>query len=612
MTDFGSAAALPRIAPLDPSKHVKYTLGMVLGIDDFDQEFAYLAGRDRWLARDLTGYGTIWGLRVEVELELEATGPRINVAPGVAITPCGQLVCVSPAQCAYLNDWLAANEEEARALLASPPASSLPLYLVLCYRECATDDVPIPGEPCRTEDTLTAPSRLKDDFRLELRTAPPFQPEEDAIRDLVQWLREVPIVAGPGSSVDELVEALREAAESAVAGLASPPSSPPGSPPAGPFDFVLGPPPADLEIPAVGVGEYLRAAFRIWATELRPALRHALPGCETGCSGTCGCGCDGSTACAGEPCGEDVLLLAAIDLPVVDTPEGDLVAGNSGWTIDESRRPYVLHTRLLQEWLLGAGITFEAGSPPSLPSGSPIVDVKAHEVTGPPTADWDAATGVLDLGIPAGEGIDEVKVNVLPPGSNPTVVSLVDGVLTLGVSTGAAGSPGTPGAGVTSVTVSGLPSGSAPTATLSNGVLALGIPAGPKGNPGTPGQNGADGIQFVVAAGEFGPLGGTKWNFNNLEATLLSGGPSGLYFLTFDGFEMRKGYVVKGTVMTRVTDRAHTFELVPVDDTLKRLLQEIQNPPDPDKGLFARVVSDDLKTLSRGFVVEVSDYAKVI
>src|ERR671917_652348 len=121
MNTFASApAALTRVAPLDPSKHVRYTLGMVLGVDDFDQEFAYLAGRDRWLARDLSGYGTIWGLRVSIEVE--ASGPRVNVAPGAAVTPCGQLVCVTPAQCASLNEWLKANEEEVRDLLA--PASS--------------------------------------------------------------------------------------------------------------------------------------------------------------------------------------------------------------------------------------------------------------------------------------------------------------------------------------------------------------------------------------------------------------------------------------------------------------------------------------------------------
>ena len=58
--------ALPHIAPPDPSKHVKYQLGTVLGVDDFDQEFHYLAERDRRIVRDLIGYGVISGLHVTV------------------------------------------------------------------------------------------------------------------------------------------------------------------------------------------------------------------------------------------------------------------------------------------------------------------------------------------------------------------------------------------------------------------------------------------------------------------------------------------------------------------------------------------------------------------
>ena len=38
-------AATPDAVAPDPSKHVNYTFGMLLGVDDFKQEFAYLAGR---------------------------------------------------------------------------------------------------------------------------------------------------------------------------------------------------------------------------------------------------------------------------------------------------------------------------------------------------------------------------------------------------------------------------------------------------------------------------------------------------------------------------------------------------------------------------------------
>ena len=36
-----SQAILPKSSAADPAKHVKYNLGMVLGVDDFVQEFTY-------------------------------------------------------------------------------------------------------------------------------------------------------------------------------------------------------------------------------------------------------------------------------------------------------------------------------------------------------------------------------------------------------------------------------------------------------------------------------------------------------------------------------------------------------------------------------------------
>src|SRR4051794_9806415 len=118
MSSFTATTASPSAAPIDPRKHVNYTLGMVLGVDDFRQEHAFLSGRDKWLARDLIGYGTECGLRVSIEAQ--ASGPRVVVAPGVAITPRGQKVAVSPAQCASLNDWIAAHPELTNGLIGSP------------------------------------------------------------------------------------------------------------------------------------------------------------------------------------------------------------------------------------------------------------------------------------------------------------------------------------------------------------------------------------------------------------------------------------------------------------------------------------------------------------
>ena len=106
MSCFSSTTNTTTTSTPDPTKHVNYNVGMVLGVDDFTQEFAYLSGRDQWMARDLIGYGTVRGLKVATEID-SVKGPRVIVDPGVAVSPSGQMICVPTAQCAYLKDWVA-------------------------------------------------------------------------------------------------------------------------------------------------------------------------------------------------------------------------------------------------------------------------------------------------------------------------------------------------------------------------------------------------------------------------------------------------------------------------------------------------------------------------
>lgn len=353
------AAALASAA-LDPSQHVNYARGMVLGVDDFTQEFAYLAGRARWLAREAVGYGTTTGLAVAAE-DGGADGPRLRVTAGAALVPAGRLVCVPVDQCAVINRWLAKPENAATVtrLLnpvsppVSPPASPpavpdvtsgvVSLYLTLCHHECLTRPVPIPGEPCRAADELMAPSRVADDFRLELRARPPAQVEEDALRDYVLWLRKHVQFGDfspppPGDDAAWL-EALRPAAAPWLdAASASPPPSPPPS-----YD-TLGDYLVDLESPVrvAGwqAGDFLRLALRFWVTELRPmwmAYRcHRAAHPDTDC-----------------------VLLARVEVEVVwvgGSPAGAWqVAGSpAAVVVDERTRPFLGSLRMLQEWTLAA------------------------------------------------------------------------------------------------------------------------------------------------------------------------------------------------------------------------------------------------------------------
>lgn len=323
--------ALPRIAPPDPSKHVAYQLGMVLGVDDFQQEYTYLAERTKRVVRDLIGYGVVCGLEVTTETATDERGPRVNVAPGEAVTPSGQLIGIAPAQCAYLNEWLRAHAD---TLPASPPGD-LELTLVACYREAETDDVPIPGEPCRSEDELMKPSRVQDCFGLELRTEPPRAPEEHAIRDFVAWAAQIPVVDGPPGDVGAFGAAL----EALVEAETSPPSSPED-----PFAFLLAAPPPELEIPREDAGAYLDALLRFWTTSLRQRVRAAQPGAECGCAGGPG---------ELDP-DADCLAIATLRVPLALDLGGAVVAADTPpIEVDLTQRAMLVHLRLLQELLLG-------------------------------------------------------------------------------------------------------------------------------------------------------------------------------------------------------------------------------------------------------------------
>ena len=175
---------------------------------------------------------------------------------------------------------------------------------MLRYAECATELRPVPGDPCRPADELEAPSRLADDFVLELRLRATAGLEETAIRAFVGWLRQLPMVDGDGSDPQALRDAVRAAAKQAAAPTERPYEIQP---------LTFDPPPAGLELGRDTIVERLRLALELWATELRPRLRHNMSGCP--------CGCDDDEAIpAAERDARDGLLLATIVVELVRDP----------------------------------------------------------------------------------------------------------------------------------------------------------------------------------------------------------------------------------------------------------------------------------------------------
>ena len=334
MSAFVPRAVASTLAEPDPSKHVNYTLGMVLGVDDFKQEFAYLSGRDQWAARDLFGYGTVTGLQVNVEVENNS--PQALVTPGVAVGPRGHLIRVAPAQCADLEAWVATHREELAKRVGEVKVNTAEtrLFVTLCYRECSTDMIPIPGEPCRSADETVAASRVTDDFKLELRFAPPAQREEDALREYAEWLGQIEVKNESGESpkLREFEDAIRKMVRGREEGKES-------------SSLMTGPPPSDLKIEAKHAARYLRAALNLWVTELRPRVQSRRP--------DIGSGLDAKSADKAEEC----LLLAELRVPLKRASSTAVwrVGDPKGVEVIEERRPLAAHVRMLQELLLNVG-----------------------------------------------------------------------------------------------------------------------------------------------------------------------------------------------------------------------------------------------------------------
>ena len=170
------------LTELDPTKRVRYSLGMIVGDDELRQDQRYLTARDDRHQRALHGWGVVSGLELVVE-----DGGHLEVHPGAAVDGTGRWICIDVTQCADLLPWLAARDD-----LPAMPAT-VTVWVTLCYDECATDLVPVPSGPCRTLDNSVQASRVKDAFRLELSLEqPPLRgdldefPEADVMTKLLK------------------------------------------------------------------------------------------------------------------------------------------------------------------------------------------------------------------------------------------------------------------------------------------------------------------------------------------------------------------------------------------------------------------------------------------
>lgn len=324
---------------LSPDLRVNYQFGMVLGLNEFLQEQEHNLFLDHLQARSLHGYGTVYGAQVTTSVPSDAPQDvQVTVAPGMLIDQWGRDVVIRSPQCARLGAWLAEQELASPGTIASNLGLSgeLIVYVVASYAQCQDDLVPLPGQPCSSSAQVQVPSRLRDAWDIELRFAPPHMPAWDAVRRVAGLLNSVQVVTGlpaAASSESAIIQALLAlpAEEFPELSEGSPPLWPPpfGSPPLGSPPPGSPPDPVGYQLPAETAADAMDRILTVWVTQVRPQLAPDLTQPGT----------------AWDPA---VLLSTLVFTPaspfVTSTPVIDACADP-----DDTGRPYLLHTQLIQE-----------------------------------------------------------------------------------------------------------------------------------------------------------------------------------------------------------------------------------------------------------------------
>jgi hypothetical protein len=142
--------------PVNPFISNRYHFGMLLGVADLDTDQGYHRGKTWLHTAWLHGYGTVWGLRVD----LRAGSNELAVTAGLAVDRRGRELSVTETLCVDLGLWFAENRPDELEVTDDGAGGVIfDLDLVLCSRQCLDRPVPAIAEGCEGATSDTAYSR---------------------------------------------------------------------------------------------------------------------------------------------------------------------------------------------------------------------------------------------------------------------------------------------------------------------------------------------------------------------------------------------------------------------------------------------------------------------
>ncbi len=148
----------------DPFARLSYQFGMMLGVDEFQQEQGYHLTKHRLSLRLFVGYGLAWGGAVSAKVSDDAATLTVN--PLFALDELGRELWLKEPCTLDLAQW---SEENGLG-------DGTPAYLTVRYRPCAAAPVPAVAAACDESALPTMPSRVLEDTECELRMEAPEPP----------------------------------------------------------------------------------------------------------------------------------------------------------------------------------------------------------------------------------------------------------------------------------------------------------------------------------------------------------------------------------------------------------------------------------------------------
>ena len=164
------------IWPRESRDRVSYDTGVLLDAEDFEAEQLYHRSRLAQALLWLNGFGTVAGLRVEVEGPAQTDEEKLILRPGMAVDRLGRVIVIPAEVCLRLNRWYEAQAADDLGLSFDAGSSTVVTDVFLQYKACPRGSTPaVATGPFDATDAIR-PSRVRDGYRVDLvlhRQPPP-------------------------------------------------------------------------------------------------------------------------------------------------------------------------------------------------------------------------------------------------------------------------------------------------------------------------------------------------------------------------------------------------------------------------------------------------------